>query len=103
MAERLEESLREKWKFTDVRPHQIESLLTPEADEKLHFFLDGYYASRYLKLKKVYGLASQGRRGRLEDDDLRNLRIKELHWASGIRVARLNWVEESDNLRRPQS
>ncbi len=70
MAERLEESLREKWKFPDVRPHQIESLLAPEADEKLHFFLDGYYASRYLKLKKIYGLASQGRRGRLEDDDL---------------------------------
>ena len=73
MGERLEESLREKWKFPDVRPHQIESLLAPEADEKLHFFLDGYYAGRYLKLKKIYGLASQGRRGGVDDDDLDTL------------------------------
>lgn len=73
MAERLEESLREKWKFPDVRPHQIESLLAPENFEKLQFFLDGYYASRYLKLKKVYGLASQGRRGGVDDDDLETL------------------------------
>ncbi|MFN7930044.1 MAG: hypothetical protein U0Y68_19400 [Blastocatellia bacterium] len=73
MQERLEESLRDKWKFPDVRPHQIESLLAPENDEKLHFFLDGYYASRYLKLKKIYGLASQGRRGGVDDDDLETL------------------------------
>lgn len=73
MAERLEESLREKWKFTDIRRSQVESLLAPEEDEKLRFFLDGYYASRYLKLKKIYGLASQGRRGRVEDDDFETI------------------------------
>lgn len=70
VAERLETSLREKWKFTDLKRYQIESLLAPEADEKLHFFLDGFNASRYLKLKKVYGLATPTRSGRVVDDDI---------------------------------
>lgn len=69
MAERLEKALREKWKFTDVKQYQIDSLLVPEADEKLHFFLDGYYADRYLRLKKIYGLATPTRSGRMVDDD----------------------------------
>lgn len=70
VAERLETSLREKWKFTDLKRYQIESLLAPEADEKLRFFLDGFNASRYLKLKKVYGLATPTRSGRVVDDDI---------------------------------
>ena len=73
MAERVEESLREKWKFTDVKQYYIQSLLEPDADDKLHFFLDGYYASRYLRLKKIYGLATPTRSGRLEDDDVETI------------------------------
>lgn len=73
VRERLEESLREKWKFTDVKPYQLDELLTPEADEKLQFFLDGYNAGRYLRLKKIYGLAAPVRSERLIDDDIQVL------------------------------
>jgi hypothetical protein len=73
MAARLEESLKEKWKFPDVKRYQIDALLEPEADEKLHFFLDGYYASRYLRLKKLYGLATPTRSGRVVDDGIETL------------------------------
>lgn len=73
MAERLEVSLKEKWKFPEVKRYQIEALLEPEADEKLHFFLDGYFADRYLRLKKYYGLATATRNGRVVDDSIETL------------------------------
>jgi hypothetical protein len=73
VAERLEESLREKWKFPDIKRYQIEMLLAPEADEKLLFFLDGDNAARYQRLKKIYGLATATRSGRLVDDDIQTI------------------------------
>jgi hypothetical protein len=73
VAVRLEESLREKWKFTDLKRYQLEMLLAPESDEKLRFFLDGFNASRYLRLKKIYGLATPTRSGRVVDDDIQTI------------------------------
>lgn len=74
LAERIEYALTEKWKFAEIRPHHIASLLEKDAEDTRLFFLSGYNAQCYRNLKKMYGLASQTRSGEVVDDPFETIR-----------------------------
>jgi hypothetical protein len=65
---RLEKALTEKWKFTDVRPRQVEELLDDNEEEARRFFLDGANARRFHRLVKEYGIGFEFRDGRIVDE-----------------------------------
>jgi hypothetical protein len=70
---RLEKALTEDWKFTDVRPRQLDTLMTDEEEDLRRFFLDGAYARQYQRLVKEYGCGFEGRNGRVVDDSIETL------------------------------
>lgn len=73
MRKRVEKALAEDWKFSDVRPRQIESLLPDDAEELRRFFLDGTNARQYQKLVKEFGCGFEDRNGRVVDDSFDTL------------------------------
>ena len=70
---RLEKALAEKWKFTDVRPRQLEFLLTPEEEDTRRFFLDNNAARQYRRLVQEFGVGFENRNGAITDDSLDTL------------------------------
>ncbi|MBP6824453.1 MAG: hypothetical protein KA368_23105 [Acidobacteria bacterium] len=68
VSKRLEKSLTEDWKFTDIRPRNIEWLLSEEGEEARMFFLQGGNARQYQRLVKEYGCGFETRTGRVVDD-----------------------------------
>lgn len=73
MSKRLEKVLAEDWKFTDIKPRQIEWLLTDEGEEARVFFLQGANARQYYRLVKEYGCGFETRTGRVVDDNFDTL------------------------------
>lgn len=73
MRARLERSLTEDWKFTDIRPRHIEWLLSEEGEDARIFFLNGIKARQYQRLLKEYGCGFEDRNGRVVDDSFDTL------------------------------
>jgi hypothetical protein len=70
---RLEKALTEEWKFQEVRPRDIEGLLTEDEEETRRFFLDGANARQYQKLVKEFGCGFENRNGKVVDDNFDTL------------------------------
>jgi hypothetical protein len=70
---RLEKSLTEEWKFQEVRPRDIEGLLSEDEEETRRFFLDGSNARQYQKLVKEFGCGFENRNGKVVDDNFDTL------------------------------
>lgn len=68
MSKRLEKSLTEEWKFTDIKPRNIEWLLSEEGEEARIFFIQGSNARQYQKLVKEYGIGFETRSGKVVDE-----------------------------------
>jgi hypothetical protein len=68
LRERLEKTLTKDWKFTDVRPRQLDTLLSDEGEEARLFFLNGGNARQYYKLRKEFGCGFEFKDGRIVDD-----------------------------------
>lgn len=68
MRQRLEKSLTEDWKFTDVRPRQYEWLLSDEGEEARIFFLNSSNARQYIRLRNEFGCGFELKNGRIVDD-----------------------------------
>ncbi len=68
LRERVEKALTEKWKFQDVRPRQIEFLLSDDEEELRRFFLSGTNANQFHRLVKEFGCGFETRNGRVVDD-----------------------------------
>ncbi len=73
MRTRLEKSLTENWKFIEVRPRNIEWLLSDDGEEARLFFLDGTNARQYQRLVKEYGCGFENRNGKVDDDNFDTL------------------------------
>nr|MDQ3013407.1 hypothetical protein [Acidobacteriota bacterium] len=73
LRKRLEKSLTEDWKFTDVRPRNIEGLLSEDEEESRRFFLDGTNARQYHKLVKEFGCGFENRNGKIVDDSFETI------------------------------
>jgi hypothetical protein len=68
LRQRIEKSLNEEWKFSDVRQRHIEYLASEEGEEARQFFLNGLNARRYQRLLKEFGCGFQDRNGNISDD-----------------------------------
>ncbi len=73
MNKRLEKVLAEDWKFTDIKPRNIEWLLSEEGEEARMFFLQGSNARQYQRLVKEYGCGFETRAGKVVDDSFDTL------------------------------
>ena len=73
LRKRIEKSLTEDWKFADVRPRHIESLVGDDAEEARRFFLNGSNARQYLRLQKEFGCGFETRNGNVVDDSFDSL------------------------------
>jgi len=70
---RLEKALTEEWKFQEVRPRDIEGLLSEDEEETRRFFMDGSNARQYQKLVKEFGCGFENRNGKVVDDNFDTL------------------------------
>ncbi len=73
MSKRLEKMLTEEWKFTDIKPRNIEWLISEEGEEARIFFLQGSNARQYNKLVKEYGIGFETRSGKVVDESFETL------------------------------
>ncbi len=70
---RIEKSLTQDWKFTEVRPRHIETLLSEDEEEARRFFLDGINARQYQRLVKEFGCGYENRNGKIVDDSFETI------------------------------
>lgn len=70
---RIEKSLTQDWKFTEVRPRHIETLLSEDEEEARRFFLDGINARQYQRLVKEFGCGFENRNGKIVDDSFETI------------------------------
>ncbi len=68
MRQRLEKSLAENWKFNNIRPRNLDWLVSDDGMEARLFFLDGTNARQYQRLAKEYGCGFENRNGKIDDD-----------------------------------
>jgi hypothetical protein len=73
MRERIEKALTKDWKFTNIRPRQIELLLSDEGEDARLFFISGANARQYYRLVKEFGCGFEMRTGRVVDDGFDSL------------------------------
>jgi hypothetical protein len=73
LRKRVEKALTEDWKFSDVRPRDIEGLLSDDEEEARRFFLDGANARQYHRLVKEFGCGFENRSGKIVDDSFDTL------------------------------
>jgi hypothetical protein len=73
LRHRLEKSLAENWKFTNIRPRHLDWLVSDEGLEARTFFLDGSNARQYQRLVKEFGCGFETRNGKVEDDNFDTL------------------------------
>ena len=73
MRIRVEKTMAENWKFLEVRPRNIEWLLTEDGEEARLFFLDGANARQYQRLVKEYGCGFETRTGKVDNDNFDTL------------------------------
>jgi hypothetical protein len=73
LRKRIERALVEDWKFSDVRPRHIETLLSEDAEETRAFFLNGSNARQYQRLLKEFGCGFETRDGKIVDESIETL------------------------------
>jgi len=73
LRKRVEKTLTEDWKFPDVRPRQVEVLLTEEGEDARRFFLDSGNVRQYRRLVKEFGCGYENRNGKVVDDSFDTL------------------------------
>ncbi len=73
MRARVEKALSEHWKSMDVRPRNIDWLVSDDGEEARLFFLDGTNARQYQRLVKEYGCGFEDRNGKVSDDNFDTL------------------------------
>jgi hypothetical protein len=73
LRKRVEKSLTEDWKFSDVKPRQIEELLSEDSEEMRTFFLSGSNARQYQRLVKEFGVGFETKDGKIVDDSIETL------------------------------
>lgn len=73
MRKRIEKALTEDWKFPEVRPRHIESLMAEDGEDARAFFLNGSNARQYQRLVKEFGCGFEDRNGRVVDDSFETL------------------------------
>ncbi|HMV51247.1 MAG TPA: hypothetical protein PKD31_26135, partial [Blastocatellia bacterium] len=73
MRARVEKALTQDWKFTEVRQHDIETLLSDDEEESRRFFLDGVNARQYHRLVKEFGIGYENRNGKIVDESFDSL------------------------------
>ncbi len=73
MRVRIEKALNENWKFINVRPRNIDWLLSDDGEEARIFFMDGANARQYQRLVKEYGCGFENRNGKIDDDNFDTL------------------------------
>ncbi|HMV87699.1 MAG TPA: hypothetical protein PLD20_13820 [Blastocatellia bacterium] len=65
--------MTQDWKFTEVRQHDIETLLSDDEEESRRFFLDGVNARQYHRLVKEFGIGYENRNGKIVDESFDSL------------------------------
>ncbi|MGH9853065.1 MAG: hypothetical protein ACREBD_24775, partial [Blastocatellia bacterium] len=73
LRKRVEKALTEDWKFSEVRPRHIESLLLEDEEEARRFFLNGANARQYQRLLKEFGCGFETRNGTVVDDSFETI------------------------------
>ncbi|MEP7340618.1 MAG: hypothetical protein ABI977_23000 [Acidobacteriota bacterium] len=73
LRKRIEKALEEDWKFPDVKPRDIEGLLSEDEEEARRFFLDSTNARQYHRLVKEFGCGFENRNGKIVDDSFDTL------------------------------
>lgn len=73
LRKRVEKALTEDWKLSDLRPRQIEALLSDDEEDTRRFFLDGSNARQYQRLVKEFGCGFESRSGKIVDDNFDTL------------------------------
>src|SRR5262245_8656555 len=70
VRKRIEKALTVDWKFTDVKPRDIEYLASEEGEEARVFFLNGSNARQYQRILKEYKCGFESREGKITDDNV---------------------------------
>jgi hypothetical protein len=73
LHKRIERALTEDWKFSEVRPRQVEDLLSEDSEETRAFFLSGSNARQYQRLVKEFGCGFETKDGKVVDDSIETL------------------------------
>jgi hypothetical protein len=73
LRKRVEKALVEDWKFADVRPRQIDELLSDDGEEARAFFLSGSNARQYQRLVKEFGCGFETKDGKIVDESIETL------------------------------
>src|SRR5262245_38306182 len=73
LRKRIEKSLTEDWKFAEVRPRHVESLMDDDAEDARRFFLSGGNARQYQRLVKEFGCGFETSSGNVVDDSFDTL------------------------------
>jgi hypothetical protein len=73
LRKRVEKALTENWKFSEVKPRQIEELLSEDSEEMRAFFLSGSNARQYHRLVKEFGCGFETREGKVVDESFETL------------------------------
>ena len=73
LRKRIERSLVEEWKFSEVRPRHIEELLSEDSEEMRAFFLSGSNARQYHRLVKEFGVGFETKDGKIVDESIETL------------------------------
>jgi hypothetical protein len=73
LRKRLEKTLVEEWKFSEVRPRHIEDLLSDDAEEARDFFMSGSNARQYQRLVKEFGVGFETKEGNVVDESIETM------------------------------
>jgi hypothetical protein len=73
LRKRLEKTLVEEWKFSEVRSRHIEDLLSEDAEEARAFFMSGSNARQYQRLVKEFGIGFETKEGKVVDESIETL------------------------------
>jgi hypothetical protein len=73
LRKRLEKTLVEEWKFSEVRPRHIEDLLSDDAEEARSFFMSGSNARQYQRLVKEFGVGFETKEGNVVDESIETM------------------------------
>jgi hypothetical protein len=73
LRKRVEKALVEEWKFSEVKPRDIEEMLSDDAEEIRAFFLNGSNARQYQRLVKEFGIGYETKEGKVVDESIETL------------------------------
>jgi hypothetical protein len=73
LRKRLEKTLVEEWKFSEVRPRHIEEMLSEDSEETRTFFMSGSNARQYQRLVKEFGVGFETKEGKVVDESIETM------------------------------